>query len=123
MHARRLLPALAILGVLFASPLNGQDIVGRWMGALEVPGATLRLQVDVNQVEDGLETTITSIDQGNAEIPVQTTTVADGVVVLEVPQISARYEGTLSEDGTLMEGTWTQGGNAFPLNLERTEEG
>ena len=36
--------------------------------------------------------------------------------------IQGGYEGTLSEDGERIEGTWTQGPNSLPLNLERVRE-
>jgi hypothetical protein len=33
----------------------------------------------------------------------------------------ANYEGTMSEDGTMLTGTWTQGGMEVELNMTRSE--
>lgn len=112
------------LTAMAVGPLQAQEgtgVVGRWMGTLEVQGTTLRLMFEVEQGNGGLTAKLTSIDQGNAEIPVESTTATDDTVVFEIPVISGSYRGTLSADGATIEGTWTQGGNTLPLILERTD--
>lgn len=102
---------------------QGSDLSGFWTGTLDVQGTQLRLSFDVTNTESGLQTVLTSIDQGNAEIPVATTTLEDGVVTFDIPAIAGTYHGELSQDGQRMEGTWSQGGASFPLVLIRSEEG
>ena len=96
------------------------DFVGTWQGTLEVGGVQLRLRFVVAETEDGLGTTLFSLDQGNAEIPVAETTVSGDTISMSMPMIAASYRGTLAGDGEdrKITGTFTQSGQSFPLVLE-----
>ncbi len=108
---------------------NADRFVGTWTGDLEVPGAglTLRLRFDLTradtaQADAGLAATLHSIDQGNAEIPVESVEWSDSRLSMSMPSVGASFEGELSEDGDAIEGTFTQMGAAMPLLLRRTSE-
>ncbi len=117
-----------VLVPLGAADLQAQDapdpFVGNWSGSLDVPGAgvTLRLRFDVTRNDDGLAATLYSIDQGNAEIAVETVETDGPQLSMTMPSVGASFEGTLSDDGGAIEGTFTQMGAPMPLRLERVSE-
>lgn len=106
------------------APDAPDPFVGVWLGALDVPGAdvTLRLRFDVTRAGDGLAATLHSIDQGNAEIAVETVEADGSKLTMTMPSVGASFEGTLSEDGAAIDGTFTQMGAPMPLRLERASE-
>ena len=101
-----------------------ERLVGTWDGAIDA-GVTLRLRLQMTlDADGGLAATFFSVDQGNAAIPVEEIVVDPaGVLSISMPTIGGSFEGTLTEDGTRIEGTFTQMGNALPLHLERTPDG
>jgi uncharacterized protein len=105
--------------VLPASP----DVVGSWEGALAVTGdMRIRIVFHIAEAADGsLQATMDSPDQAARGIPVASATYGHGHLVLEVTAVGGRFEGYLAEPDRL-EGNWTQGGTAFPLELARVEE-
>lgn len=103
------------------SGVPGEGVVGHWLGTLDVGAAQLRLALEVSAEDEGVRAVLTSLDQGNTEIPVPTTTFGDGVLRFEIPAIGASFEGTLGEDGTAIDGTFAQAGQSFPLTFERQE--
>jgi pimeloyl-ACP methyl ester carboxylesterase len=93
-----------------------QGITGEWDGKV----TRLRLVVTIGQSSDGsLNGKLTSVDQGNITIPINTVSFQRNVLHLEMKTIAAGYEGTLSGDGAEINGTFTQGGNSIPLILRR----
>ncbi|MXX71137.1 MAG: alpha/beta fold hydrolase [Gemmatimonadetes bacterium] len=121
---------LSLCVTLAISPLGAQlvaqeaaptDFEGSWLGTMNAGGAQLRMRIDLT-VEDGaLGARMFSVDQGNAEIPVESATVAGGTLSLTMPMIGGSYEGTLSDDGQTIDGTFQQMGAELPLVLERME--
>ena len=111
---------LALLG----SPAAfAQDtVVGTWSGQLEIQGMELRVVFHVEQGDGGLTATMDSPDQGATEIPVSDVTVVGDSVTLAVDRIAGAYEGVLVEDSAKIKGTWTQGGQSFPLALTPADE-
>lgn len=121
--ARYSLLALALLFALGA-PLDAQEhspLVGEWTGAINAGGASLRLRLAVEDGAEGLTAQLFSIDQGNQVIPVESIALTGTTVTFASPAIGASYEGELSPDGSSIEGTFTQMGQALPLDLERGE--
>ena len=121
---------LSLCVTLAISPMAAQvaaqeavltDFQGNWLGTMNAGGAQLRMRIDLT-VEDGvLAARMFSVDQGNAEIPVESATAAGNTLSLTMPTIGASYEGTLSGDGRTIEGTFSQMGAELPLVLERME--
>ena len=102
---------------------QGNDISGVWNGTLKVPGHDLRMVMKVAKGDDGkLTTVLYSVDQGGAKIPVSSTAVTGTAVKLAVVSAGMTYEGKLNAGGTGMTGTFTQGGQAIPLDFEKTTE-
>jgi len=106
------------------APAEPDRFVGNWSGGLDVPGAgvTLRLRFEVTRTDDGLAATLYSIDQGNAEVAVETVETDGSQLTMTMPSVGASFEGALSEDGEAIEGTFTQMGAPMPLRLERVSE-
>src|SRR5205085_12268570 len=92
---------------------------GSWQGTLEAGGAKLRLALTVTKSDAGVYTgKFDSLDQG-ATIPVDSITVTDDKVRLEMKSVEVVYEGVLSKDRTELAGNFTQGGQTFPLTFKR----
>ncbi len=111
---------LTILILIFAVEGSAQEIVGQWNGFLKLPGN--ELQVVFNVVKDaqgGYSSTMDSPDQGVNGIPVTKTSFIDNVIIFEINAMSLKYTGTL--EGKEIFGTFSQGGQEFSLNLDRTK--
>jgi pimeloyl-ACP methyl ester carboxylesterase len=101
---------------------EGMDLVGTWVGVLELPGAELGMVFHIAEENGSWSATLDVPAQGAAGIPVSEVSIADGTVVMNVALIAGVYSGQLSPDGTLVEGVWEQSGMQIPLNLEKTLE-
>lgn len=94
-------------------------MVGDWGGSLQVGSQSLPLVFHIGVGADGTLTgTMDSPAQGATGIPVASTTLDGDRLVLELPALGARYEGTLAEPDRI-EGEWSQSGLAIPLELRR----
>lgn len=106
-----------------AQPAFDGGVEGTWLGTLKGPGYELRLVFHISKEDDGTFTaTLDSPDQGATGVPVSEVIVSDDSLRLEVQVAAAVYEGRISEDGTTIDGTWTQGGGSLPLVLTRTDD-
>ena len=91
-------------------------VLGEWQGTI----TKLRLVLKLDHAADGsVSGNLVSLDQGNVTIPIETVSFQNGALRLEMKLIGAVYEGTLSEDGAEIGGTWQQGGNTIPLVFRR----
>jgi uncharacterized protein len=124
MKNRLLFFLLLLLGLscqLFAqTPAKGFE--GSWQGTLKAGDTELRIALTVTKSEAGLYTgKFDSLDQG-ATIPIDTITVNNDAVRLEMKSPAIMYEGVLNKERTELAGTFTQGGQAFPLTFKRGEQ-
>ena len=106
--------------VAAATLARAQDIAGDWQGTLSAGGAELRLVLHVSKAADGsLKATLDSIDQAGANgIPVNSITLKDSKLSLDVATVHGTYEGKVAPDGKTISGTWTQA-QAIPLEFKR----
>src|SRR5688572_17097237 len=116
-----LLMLLFLLGLSFQAfgqtPAKGFE--GSWQGTLEAGGTKLRLVLNVTKSDAGAYAAkLESLDQG-ATIPVDTITINGDAVRLEMKSVEGIFEGTRNKDRTELTGTFTQGGQSFPLTLKR----
>jgi dipeptidyl aminopeptidase/acylaminoacyl peptidase len=106
--------------VFSQTPATGFE--GSWQGTLEAGGAKLRLLVTVTKSDAGTYSgKLDSLDQG-ATIPIDTITVKDDAVRLEIKSPPIVFEGTLNKERTELTGTFNQSDQQFPLTLKRTEQ-
>ncbi len=110
----------AFLIFLVAAALaNAQDITGDWQGTLSAGGNELRLVLHITKAPDGaLKATLDSVDQGANGIPVNTVTLKNSTLNLDVAAVHGAYEGKIAPDSKTITGTWTQG-SAIPLEFTR----
>jgi hypothetical protein len=95
------------------------NLSGQWEGTLETPAGSLRLLLDVTRTTDGiLLGALTSLDQGNARIPLDVVEVKGAAVHLEARVARGTFDGSFSADGKSIKGTWLQG-VPLPLVLTR----
>lgn len=97
--------------------LPGLD--GAWEGALAVNGTKLRLVLRVWTGDFGTLAALDSPDQLAYGLVVPALEREGGSVRFRLPQIGASFEGTLSHGGTVLGGTFSQGGGELPLELTR----
>jgi hypothetical protein len=112
--------------LLFASLTVAQTpaspAAGTWEGALNTGALKLRIGVSITVQPDGqLSATMDSPDQGAYGLPLDGVTFSGGVLTFALTRANGRFEGKLSDTGSEIEGTWTQG-IAFPLVLKRVEK-
>jgi hypothetical protein len=93
-------------------------LAASWKGTLSVPNApkplTIVLKFEYNQ-NGQFVGSFDSPDQGAKGIPVNAATFEKNKLIAKVDALRGEYVADLS--GNTMKGTWTQAGNAFPLDL------
>jgi pimeloyl-ACP methyl ester carboxylesterase len=94
-------------------------ITGDWSGTLEIgSGLQLRFVFHFTQQPDGsLSGTIDSPDQNAMGIPFSKVTQTGLALHTESDAIHATFDGSLATSGSIINGTWGQGGLRFPLTL------
>ncbi len=116
----RLSTALVVTMVPAAMMVTAQtapaSITGEWDGTIN----KLRLVFVLGQTPEGrLTLTLTSPDQGNAVVPVDSVAFDGGKLHVEMKAIGASYVAALSAAGDSFVGTWAQGAATLPLTLHR----
>jgi len=107
--------AAAVPAALLAQPA----LEGNWQGTLDAGVAKLRLAIHVARTpQGGYATTLDSPDQGAMGLPVANTTVTGRTLHLDLPRLGATFDGTLTADGSAIEGRFTQGA-PFPMTFRR----
>ncbi|MDW3648418.1 MAG: alpha/beta fold hydrolase [Bacteroidia bacterium] len=112
---------LSIISFILSTFGMAQDISGSWNGALSVQGTTLRVVFHIEKDGSTYSSKMDSPDQGAFGIPTGTTTFEEGKLSISAPSLGMSYEGTLSESGDKIEGSFKQAGMDLPLELGREE--
>jgi pimeloyl-ACP methyl ester carboxylesterase len=100
-----------------AQTAPGNSITGEWDGVI---GGSLHLVFVFGQTPDGgFVLKLTSVDQGNVVVPVDSVAFEGGKLDVEMKAIGASYVATMSAAGDSITGTWTQGAASLPLTLHR----
>lgn len=102
------------------SPADGYrtGAFGNWRGDLTTAGGAMRIVLHLWPAASSAMGTIDSVDDDMYGMPIDAASVDDKTVRLEMIGLG-KYEGKISEDGKAIEGTWTQNGDAQPLNFAR----
>ena len=108
---------LFLLSFVFIQFASGQDIAGDWNGALNVMGMQLRLVFHIDRTETGWKATMDSPDQNAFGIPVSKIAFDGSKLNIGINAIALDYTGELKDEK--ITGTFTQGGQQFPLDLSR----
>jgi len=92
---------------------------GIWEGALSVGGADIRLIVRFANARSGaIDGFFASLDQGPGEILLSAIGFKNSELQFKVANIGASFRGTMNTDGTLINGTLSQG-IAQPIVLKK----
>jgi hypothetical protein len=122
--------AILLAGFTTGCRSEADQLVGTWQGVLELgtalpqrvkPGTTLRVVCNIRKQSGGTLTgTLDSPDQGANGIALDSVTVKEGLVHLQLNQIFASYDGRISKDGRVISGEWKQGPVSLPLVFKKS---
>jgi len=101
--------------LLISFAARAQDISGQWYGILKLPGAQLKLVLNLTKSGNGYTASLDSPDQGAKGIPVNSVEFSNMTLKIASAVINAGYEGTLDADH--FKGTFRQNGMSYPLDL------
>ncbi len=105
------------------SPLQIDSIATSWQGALDVQGVQLRLVVHFDRNdEEALTATMDSPDQGATGLSIDKVVWDGHHLILELPNLMAKYEGDFDPESMVIDGTWSQGGMTFDLDIRPQKE-
>lgn len=103
----------------FVAASKPSPVDGFWLGTLQAPGQSLRIQLTVRSDPAGQEfCTLDSLDQRGYGLACANVAWSGSDLSLEVPQVGGHWRGKLSGDGQMLSGTWTQG-VSWPLIFQR----
>jgi len=117
--------ATLFLSLFFFTASTQNDanaIAGDWEGTLSVTNeVSYKLIFHISKKDNGsLSATLDSPDQSALGMPFDEVTFKDNELIMKMNMIQGTYKATL-EDGKL-NGTWSQSGQEFTLNLEKAEK-
>ena len=114
---------ITIIFTLFLAgiALHAQDISGTWMGVLPVGETGLRVNFNISKTADGYTATLDSPDQNAYGIAVTKVEFKNPDVSITVTNLTIVYKGKLVKED-LIEGTFTQSGQSFEMNMTRKKE-
>lgn len=127
----RILALLSMIMVLFMSTHifsqeiknftpSSIDIQGDWSGVLDTPIMQLTLVLHIEQdLEGTLKAKLDCLEQGISGLEVDSITLNDGVLTLDMKTPMASYKGIINEKEDEFAGQFTQNGISFPLNLKK----
>lgn len=99
------------------------NIEGIWLGKLRAQSIELRIVFKVKSPKQGeYQATMDSPDQGAMDIPVEEVKVYENTLVINMPVVNGKYNGSIEPDGKTINGTWTQSGIAYSLDLKKTDK-
>ena len=119
---------LLLLAVPFlaAASLTAQTLVdpsGHWEGSVMVPNAEVAVEIDLAKGADSdLAGTFGAPDQNLRGLPLGNIVVKDRSLSFQVkggPPGERAFSGTISDDGQLLSGDYSQGGYTIPFLLTR----
>jgi hypothetical protein len=105
-----------------AKPAPPSEIDGSWLGTLDAGVARLRVIFKITNTADGLTAVMQSPDQSLAWINATTVAKTGRTVTINFSGLGATYSGKIAEDGSAIDGTFTQMGMPLPLVVKRAKE-
>lgn len=116
---------ILILMVLLLVPITilgeSEKQIEHWQGTLSVSGIELRIVFNIETKQDKtFSATMDSPDQGAYGILVTSIEMKKDHWKFIVDSIQGVYEG--NKKGEIIEGTWSQGGQTFPLTLKKVKK-
>lgn len=112
--------ALLLLSTVTHGAEPAKTVTGHWHGLLDTGSVKLHVVFHISEATGGgLTATMDSPDQGARGIPVDSVTVTDKELIMEVKAVKGGYKGALDTSADSVVGQWTQGPNSLPLKLTK----
>ena len=108
--------------LLSINSLQAQKITGDWYGSLNVQGTELPLVFHLQKNDSSYSATMDSPTQGGYNIKVDQTQYDNSIVEMEIEAAMVKYKGNYDKKTQKINGTFTQRGMSFPLNLNREKK-
>ncbi len=109
----------AALPIAYPQTPAPSTVIGAWEGTLHAGTIDLRIVFHVASTPTGLSSTLDSPDQGAANLPTTSTTLAGDTLTITADNLHLTYTATLSPDHNTLTGTLTQNASNLPLTLTR----
>jgi PQQ-like domain len=94
-------------------------LAGDWQGTLQVGEAKLRVRFSIRDAGQEMKGTMTSLDQGDAQVELSRVGEHKGTLHFEMDDMSAHFEGRWNEAKDELKGEWHQAAQSLPLVLQR----
>ena len=119
---------IAFVQILFiitlALPVGAQvstpNVEGNWFAILPVRGIEIRLVLRIEKTANGYTARFDSPDQGARNLPIDSIVLDGNKLSFVASKFAISYEGTLTEKGDEISGTFKQGVGATPMIFKRT---
>ncbi len=107
-----------LLGSVLSVALHAQEVAGNWQGTMQT-ASRLRAVLRISKAEcNGLDGTLYTLGDDPHPIGLTSVTLLNRVLRFSIDSLGATYEGTLSADGSSIQGTFSQG-QAISLDFDR----
>jgi hypothetical protein len=104
------------------NPAVAPEFLGNWDGTIQfvqLGTPPLRVTLRISNGTAGAEAQVVSLDQGNAQLPVNSIIQKGTKLTLEVKISGGMFEGEINQAGTQIDGTWSQMGNSTAVVLKK----
>lgn len=107
--------------VLSASLFGQAGVRGHWTGAIEIPGHTMEMVVDLDKTANGWIGALGIPEQGSSGLPLSDISVAGNKCTFRIKGAPGdpTFSGSLSPDANTISGEFSQGGGTFPFKMTR----
>jgi len=128
MHMKRWFSAFVLVLMVIGLPLvvsAADKLAGHWKGEISLPGTALEVMVRFSKAPDGQWRGDISIPLQKAkDIPLTGFMIKGESVRFSISGIPGdpTFQGNLDQEGTTIQGTFTQGGQEFPFKLNRADD-
>lgn len=114
----------AKVALLKPNPAVAPELLGSWAGTIQfeqLGGPPLRVTLTISNGTTGAEGQVVSLDQGNAQLPVNSIVQKGTKLSLEVKVAGGVFEGEINKAATEILGTWSQMGSSTSLVLKKAK--
>lgn len=111
---------LFCVSAVFSENVSSASVDGVWQGKVQISGVEERIVLHVAGVSAAqVSATVDRPDSGKLGIALEHFETANKTLSFVIAEQKVVFRGKLSEDGTAISGTWTEGGLNLPVALKR----
>lgn len=115
--------SLLFLAAWAAAQSPAADVAGTWSGRVSAGDSSADVLLHVSRDAGGsLHATLDSLTQNEFDIPADPVTFTAPAFHFAIERGAGIFDGKLAADRSKLAGTWTQGGESFPMVLTRITE-